>query len=97
MTQVPPGAQRSDDGNYWWDGSQWQPVPGGAADPAAAGTSPQAAERAAQALPQSPQELSATQLPQYLSEPTVHVAVVDADQTEVPAMQETGSNGQAMA
>ena len=28
MTQVPAGAQLSDDGNWWWDGSQWQPVQG---------------------------------------------------------------------
>jgi hypothetical protein len=26
MSNVPPEAQLSDDGNYWWDGSQWQPV-----------------------------------------------------------------------
>ena len=23
---VPEGAQLSDDGNYWWDGSDWQPT-----------------------------------------------------------------------
>jgi hypothetical protein len=23
---VPEGAQLSDDGYYWWDGAQWQPV-----------------------------------------------------------------------
>jgi hypothetical protein len=28
MSNVPPGAQVSDDGNWWWDGSQWQPVQG---------------------------------------------------------------------
>lgn len=26
MSNVPEGAQRSEDGHYWWDGSQWQPV-----------------------------------------------------------------------
>jgi hypothetical protein len=26
MAQIPPDAQRSDDGQWWWDGSQWQPV-----------------------------------------------------------------------
>lgn len=26
MSNVPEGAQRSADGHYWWDGSQWQPV-----------------------------------------------------------------------
>jgi hypothetical protein len=24
---MPEGAQRSEDGHYWWDGSQWQLVP----------------------------------------------------------------------
>jgi len=28
MSNVPEGAQRSEDGHYWWDGSQWQPVEG---------------------------------------------------------------------
>lgn len=32
MTQIPEGAQISDDGNYWWDGSQWQLVDQGAGD-----------------------------------------------------------------
>lgn len=25
---VPDGAQLSEDGKYWWDGADWQPVPG---------------------------------------------------------------------
>jgi hypothetical protein len=31
MTTVPADAPRSDDGQWWWDGAQWQPVdePGG--------------------------------------------------------------------
>ena len=31
MSEVPDGAQLSDDGNWWWDGEQWQPVSGGEA------------------------------------------------------------------
>ena len=27
MAPVPEGAQRSDDGYYWWDGNAWQEVP----------------------------------------------------------------------
>jgi hypothetical protein len=33
---VPAGAQRSEDGHYWWDGSQWQQVPAGESGPVAA-------------------------------------------------------------
>jgi len=29
---VPDGAQLSDDGKYWWDGADWQPVPTDGAD-----------------------------------------------------------------
>jgi hypothetical protein len=27
MAPVPQGAQRSEDGHYWWDGNDWQEVP----------------------------------------------------------------------
>jgi hypothetical protein len=51
MTQVPSGAQLSDDGQWWWDGTQWQPVPaggetatqGGTGDPASGAASTAAA------------------------------------------------------
>ena len=37
MTDIPADAPRSDDGQWWWDGSQWQPVqPAGGADPGTA-------------------------------------------------------------
>ena len=32
MSNVPDGAQLSDDGQYWWDGNQWQPVDQGSSD-----------------------------------------------------------------
>ena len=31
MSPVPEGAQRSEDGHYWWDGTEWKPVDGAAA------------------------------------------------------------------
>jgi hypothetical protein len=34
---VPEGAQLSDDGHYWWDGTDWQPTGNGEAGGAAAG------------------------------------------------------------
>ena len=27
MTTIPADAPRSEDGQWWWDGTQWQPVP----------------------------------------------------------------------
>jgi hypothetical protein len=61
MAQIPPDAQRSDDGQWWWDGSQWQPVDqgaGGAADAAGAagaGAGVQPADAAQAASPSSGQ------------------------------------------
>jgi hypothetical protein len=45
MAQVPAGAQRSDDGYYWWDGTAWQQIPederdSGASGDAAGATAP---------------------------------------------------------
>ena len=36
MTNVPDGAQLSDDGQWWWDGQNWQPVAGDGGAPAGA-------------------------------------------------------------
>jgi hypothetical protein len=32
VPDIPADAQRSDDGNYWWDGNQWQLVDQSQAD-----------------------------------------------------------------
>ena len=42
MSNVPDGAQLSDDGNYWWDGNQWQPVAGQDGDQTATQPDPSA-------------------------------------------------------
>jgi hypothetical protein len=42
MSEMPQGAQLSDDGNYWWDGASWQLVPG--ADAAAGAAAPAGSE-----------------------------------------------------
>lgn len=47
MTDIPADAPRSEDGQWWWDGSQWQPVTAGsqAGGPAAGqATEPSEAE-----------------------------------------------------
>jgi hypothetical protein len=50
MAQIPPDAQRSDDGQWWWDGAQWQPVgdqgDAGGAGAASAGAASAAAQPA---------------------------------------------------
>jgi hypothetical protein len=38
MSNVPEGAQLSEDGQWWWDGSQWQPVGGQSSDSSTGGT-----------------------------------------------------------
>jgi hypothetical protein len=47
MTVMPADAPRSDDGHWWWDGAQWQPVP----EPAAG---PEQAQPASPAAPSEP-------------------------------------------
>ena len=37
MAQVPAGAQRSEDGYYWWNGSAWQQIPEDERDSGASG------------------------------------------------------------
>lgn len=44
MSNIPEGAQVSDDGQWWWDGTDWQPVEGATTDPATSGQSDQSGE-----------------------------------------------------
>jgi hypothetical protein len=55
MTDMPADAPRSDDGHWWWDGSQWQPVTG---HPDAAAQQEQAPAAAAPAPSQTAGQLS---------------------------------------
>jgi hypothetical protein len=40
VNDVPEGAQISDDGNYWWDGEQWQPIAAQSQEPGQSGEEP---------------------------------------------------------
>jgi hypothetical protein len=65
---VPEGAQLSDDGNYWWDGSDWQPTgnAGGAQDGGGAGLADALAQ---QGIPLAPEAADAS----YVQQVATHV------------------------
>jgi len=88
MTQVPEGVQLSEDGQWWWDGQDWQPVPQ---------DGDRAAARVAQGLPASAEELTDEHRAAYLGEPTVEVEAVEADEVDVLAMDDAGSGGGSLA
>ena len=88
MTEVPEGAQLSDDGQWWWDGQDWQPVP-------------QADERAAarveQGMPAALTDLTDDHRQGFVGEPTVEEEAVEAEEVEVLAMQDSGNSGESLA
>jgi hypothetical protein len=53
MSDIPQTAPRSEDGQWWWDGAQWQPV-AGAATPAASTAAPATTQDAAPAAAAAP-------------------------------------------
>ncbi len=96
MTEIPEGAQRSEDGNYWWDGQQWQLVEQPLDE--AEGDPQRAAARAEAGLPRSLFDVSDEQRAHYLSEAQVTIEAEAHDEVEVLAMQDAGSgNGEAWA
>jgi len=73
MTKMPDGATLSDDGYYWWDGTDWQPVDTGtssgsdagdtgSAEPTAAGDDEEVAVRLEASLEEEPVELTFDEL-----------------------------------
>ena len=88
MAEVPEGAQLSDDGQWWWDGQDWQPVPQG---------DDRTAARVEQGMPAALTDLTDDHRQGFLNEPTVEEEAVDADEVEVLAMQDSGNSGEALA
>ena len=86
MTDVPEGAQLSEDGQWWWDGQEWQPVPQ---------DGDRAAARVAQGMPASTEDLTDEHRAKHLGEATVEVDAVDADEVEVFAMTDSGEESLA--
>jgi len=107
MSNVPEGAQRSDDGHYWWDGQQWQPVDENAVvsdaanaggDAAESGVDDRSAARIAEGLPASLYDLTPEHRDQYLDEPTIVHEPVEHEEVEVLAMQDAGGeSGEGLA
>lgn len=67
MTDIPQDAPRSEDGQWWWDGSQWQPV-SGAANSGGAAAASGAATAAAPASSSDPAQTPATPASGQLSD-----------------------------
>ena len=93
MAEIPEGAQRSEDGHYWWDGSQWQLVDQSQAA-AVEGDDERVQARVAAGLPGSLYDVSAEQRDQYLTEATVSVETEESEEVEVLAMQDAGGGSE---
>lgn len=87
MAEVPEGAQLSDDGQWWWDGQDWQPV----SQEGGSGGDREAA-RVAQGMPASTTDLTDDHRQGYFAEPEVEVEAVEAEEAEVLAMQDAGGS-----
>jgi hypothetical protein len=96
MAEVPEGAQLSDDGQWWWDGADWQPVSqeGGGAE--AGGTEREAA-RVAQGMPATLTDLTDDHRQGFFGEPTVEDEDLEAGEVEVLAMETSGGSGESYA
>lgn len=94
MSEIPDDAQRSEDGQWWWDGAAWQPVEG---DAAAGQLDERAAALVEQGLPPAREQLTDEQLTQFLAEPTVEDEELEVQETEVLAMQDAGDGAEGMA
>lgn len=98
MSNVPDGAQLSEDGQTWWDGQQWQPVTQDDSAASGGATDDRSAARVAKGLPAALNDLTDDQRQGYLGQPTIEVEAGAAEQVEVLAMQDTtNDSGEAVA
>jgi hypothetical protein len=94
---VPEGAQLSEDGNYWWDGAEWQSVPSGDAGGGGGGGGgggDLAGALAAQGIPIAAEAAEAG----YVQQMTEHVGgwyggLDGTDQAIVDALSAEGCDG----
>lgn len=79
MSEIPDDAPRSDDGRWWWDGEQWQPVDAEAASD----------ERAAAKMSIGAQSIDEVSDPsQYMTEVSTGVEQESGGTVEVLAFNE---------
>ncbi len=78
MSNVPEGAQLSDDGQWWWDGNDWQPVQGSA--DSSSSTAP-ASEAGIETWPENPDEWTNEQKEMFftVTDQTTDPESLDAD------------------
>lgn len=94
MTHMPPDAQRSDDGNWWWDGTQWQPVLQGEGE----SSSSQSAQPSVAGAPPDPSNLNAADEQSMAGRGGFALEEEHTATTEVLAMVDTGAaDGEANA
>jgi hypothetical protein len=74
MTEIPAGAERSPDGNYWWDGSAWQLIPENERGPAAGASAASSSPAAGAGGQQSDDPLQDEQVRQALTDQYPEVA-----------------------
>jgi hypothetical protein len=87
MANIPEGALRSDDGQYWWDGENWQPVD----ENAAAGDGDErVTARLANGYPASADDLTDEQKRALLGEPVFVAEPLAHEEVEVVAMDDSG-------
>lgn len=84
---APEGAQRSEDGRYWWDGTQWQLVETGAAPGTASGQEPEDIFSGSnvQQLMASSNEIAESAVQELVEDPEMK-ALYDTDPTEFTAI-----------
>jgi hypothetical protein len=95
MANIPEGALRSDDGHYWWDGTQWQLID----ENAAVDTGDErVTARLANGYPASADDLTDEQKQALLGAPAIVAEPLAHEEVEVVAMEDSGhGDGEAMA
>jgi hypothetical protein len=89
MSDIPEGAQRSEDGQWWWDGNQWQSVSGQGGS-----LQEREAARVAAGLPAKLEDLTDDHRKPYIAASPGTPELVSAGEAEVLAMNDSGSDSE---